>query len=145
MWEIDRYICLGVLVVLSLIDIYKHKVPGHILISGIVCVAAYHLVDHKVPLTVVAGGMGIGGIFLAMSKVTDERIGYGDSLGIMILGAYLGIWKIVEVLMGAFFMLGVCSVLVLCLKKMSKGIAFPFFPFLTAGYALVLLAEGGMI
>lgn len=145
MWEVDRYVCLGILIILSLIDIYRHEVPVRILISGVIGVVLYHLPVPKVPLLLLAGGVGIGGVFLLVSKATDEGIGYGDSFGIMVLGAYLGLWKIIEVLAGAFLMLGVCSVVILCIRRMHRGIIFPFFPFLTSGYVLVLLAEGGVL
>lgn len=145
MWEVDRYVCLGILIILSLIDIYRQEVPVRILISGVIGVVLYHLPIPKIPLLLLAGGMGVGGIFLLISRVTDEGIGYGDSFGIMVLGAYLGLWKIIEVLAFAFLILGVCSVVGLCIRKMNRGVMFPFFPFLTGGYALVLLVERGVL
>mgnify|MGYP000600478300 CR=1 FL=1 len=51
----------------------------------------------------ICAGIGVGVLFLLVSKVTEEAIGYGDSVAIMILGGYLGFWKVVGVLAAAFF------------------------------------------
>lgn len=50
----------------------------------------------------ICAGIGVGVLFLLVSKVTEEAIGYGDSVAIMILGGYLGFWKVVGVLAAAF-------------------------------------------
>ena len=83
---------------------------------------------------------GVGVLFLLVSKVTEEAIGYGDSVAIMILGGYLGFWKVVGVLAAAFFISGVCSV-ILAFRRRVK--TMPFFPFLTLGYILMLAEQGG--
>ena len=88
----------------------------------------------------ICAGIGVGVLFLFVSKVTEEAIGYGDSVAIMILGGYLGFWKVVGVLAAAFFTSGVCSV-ILAFRGRVK--AMPFFPFLTLGYILMLAEQGG--
>ena len=72
--------------------------------------------------------------------MTEEAIGYGDSVAIMILGGYLGFWKVVGVLATAFFTSGVCSV-ILAFRGRVK--TMPFFPFLTLGYILMLAEQRG--
>lgn len=88
----------------------------------------------------ICAGIGVGVLFLLVSKVTEEAIGYGDSVAIMILGGYLGFWKVVEVLAAAIFTSGVCSV-ILAFRGRVK--TMPFFPFLTLGYILMLAEQGG--
>lgn len=85
-------------------------------------------------------GIGVGVLSLLVSKVTEEAIGYGDSVAIMILGGYLGFWKVVGVLAAAIFTSGVCSV-ILALRGRVK--TMPFFPFLTLGYILMLAEQRG--
>ena len=87
----------------------------------------------------ICAGIGVGVLFLLVSKMTEE-IGYGDSVAIMILGGYLGFWKVVEVLAAAIFTSGVCSV-ILAFRGRVK--TMPFFPFLTLGYILMLAEQGG--
>ena len=88
----------------------------------------------------ICAGIGVGVLFLLVSKMTEEAIGYGDSVAIMILGGYLGFWKVVEVLAAAIFTSGVCSV-ILAFRGRVK--TMPFFPFLTLGYILMLAEQGG--
>ena len=88
----------------------------------------------------ICAGIGVGVLFFLVSKVTEEAIGYGDSVAIMILGGYLGFWKVVGVLAAAFFTSGVCSV-ILAFRGRVK--TMPFFPFLTLGYILMLAEQRG--
>lgn len=141
MWTVSQIICLGSLTGLSVTDIYYRKVPGEILAMGAAGTLIYQLYSRSVSPWVLAGGAGVGVLFLLGSKVTREGIGYGDSLAILILGAYMGLWELLKVLSGAFFLLFITSVAGLCMKKMSRKYALPMFPFLTAGYLLVLLVQ----
>ena len=74
--------------------------------------------------------------------VGGRWIGYGDSLAILILGIYLGIWGLLEVLMTAFFILGIIGLICVVIKRKKKGLAFPFYPFLTVGYLLGVCIGG---
>ncbi len=141
MWTVSQVICLGSLAGLSVADIYYRKVSGEILAMGAAGVLIYQFCSRSISLWMLGGGVGIGGLFLLASKVTREGIGYGDSLAIMILGAYMGVWELLKVLSGAFVLLFVVSAAGLCMRKMSRKYALPLFPFLTAGYLLELLAK----
>ena len=81
----------------------------------------------------IAGRRLIGMIFIGISKITREAIGYGDSLAILILGIYLGVWGLLEVLATSFFILGILALGFVTLRR-KKSLAFPFYPFLTVGY-----------
>ena len=61
---------------------------------------------------------------------------------ILILGIYLGIWGLLEVLMTAFFILGIIGLICVVIKRKKKGLAFPFYPFLTVGYLLGVCIGG---
>ena len=74
--------------------------------------------------------------------ITREGMGYGDSWSILILGIYLGVWKLLEVLSTAFMLLGAAAVICLVGKKMSRKYRLPFLPFLAAGYLCSILAGG---
>ena len=98
--------------------------------------------DGKCRLEIVGAGGLSGILFLWISKITNEAIGYGDSLAILILGIYLGIWGLLEVLMTAFFILGIIGLICVVIKRKKKGLAFPFYPFLTVGYLLGVCIGG---
>lgn len=139
MWTISQIVCFVILIGLSMVDIQYHKVPVNVLIAGNIFAVLYQIYQMcagKAEVWQVAGGVGVGLIFLLMSKVTREGIGYGDSWGILSLGIYMGFGQLVAVLAGTLFILVIVSIVVLCVKKMSRTYCIPFFPFLTIGYAM---------
>ena len=83
------------------------------------------------------GGM-FGLLFLVQGKVTKESIGYGDGLGIMILGIFQGT-GLLPVLFLAFGFSGGYGVWRFVVKKASKEEEMPFFPFLLFGELGVLV------
>ena len=109
----------------------------------------------KCNVWILGGGIAVGLCFLGISRLTGEGIGYGDSIMILLLGIYLGIWKLLIVLSGAFFLLALAAVVLLSyysirgkgmaqgtvgMKKISRKYALPFYPFLTCGYILYLVS-----
>lgn len=71
-------------------------------------------------------------------------MGYGDSWAILILGIFLGLWGVLEVLAAAFLLLTLVSVVLLARKRMSRRLSVPFYPFLAAGY-LISVWGGGYV
>ena len=142
MWTLSQMVCQMILVCLSVSDIYFRKIPAEILLLTNLAAVIYQIMIGQMDLWMIAGGAAVGGVFLYISKVTREGIGYGDSWAILILGIFLGIWKLMEVLAGAFFILSLASVFFLARKKMSRKQSIPFFPFLAIGYLLQVLAGG---
>lgn len=153
MGNINRMVDIFVLVILtglSVSDIRNKKVSRKVLTLWGILTVIWKIVDlyqirvflEKMEQTNVddLAGIGVGVLFLLVSKVTEEAIGYGDSVAIMILGGYLGFWKVVGVLAAAIFTSGVCSV-ILALRGRVK--TMPFFPFLTLGYILMLAEQRG--
>ena len=90
----------------------------------------------------ISGGIAVGALFLLVSRITREGMGYGDSWAIFILGIYLGIWKLLEALSAAFLFLGAAAVICLLIKKMSRKYKLPFVPFLAIGYLCSILTGG---
>ena len=153
MGNINRMVDIFVLVILTVLsvsDIRNKKVSRKVLTLWGILTVIWKIVDfyqirvflEKMEQTNVddLAGIGVGVLFLLVSKVTEEAIGYGDSVAIMILGGYLGFWKVVGLLAAAIFTSGVCSV-ILALRGRVK--TMPFFPFLTLGYILMLAEQRG--
>lgn len=137
--EISRMICFGILAGMSILDIASRKVPVKVLLVMALGAVGYHAVCREEEILVLAAGAAVGILFVFMSRVTKEGIGYGDSLGIFALGVYLGVWSLLEVLSGAFFLLAISAAALLAGKRMSRKYALPFYPFLTIGYALWMI------
>ena len=141
MWKISQIICMGILLVMAIIDIRFRKVPVWLLILGGITGILYQWMQGSNDLWLEAGGAGVGIVFLLLSKFTTEGIGYGDSLAILDLGIYLGFWDLLLVLGSAFLLLVVAGVFCLIRRKISRKQAIPFYPFLAAGYLMSVLAK----
>ena len=90
-------------------------------------------------LHVKIGGLLIGVFFFAISWLTKEDIGYGDSWIITILGMYLG-WKdLIRVLFLASFLACLVSLGIMWKRGWKKEGSIPFVPFLTIGLLGVLV------
>lgn len=74
-----------------------------------------------------------GIVMLAGSVVTGEKIGKGDGIALLILGAILGYRNCVMVTLISAGLLFVFCVIGLAAKKMKKDTRIPFIPFLFIG------------
>lgn len=140
MWEMMDGILFLLIIPLAVVDIKRQRVPvwslGILAAGSIIKQCISELSDSWLIL----GGVGIGIVFLILSKVTEEGLGYGDSLGILILGVGLGVWKLLEVLTVTFLLLFVWSSIVWCIRK-KKNQLIPFYPFLVTGYVLTFFSR----
>lgn len=143
--KVAKGILLGVLLGLSYIDIRMHQVPVNVLRAGGAAVLLYQIFFSEVFLWEFLSGVGAGILFLLLSRVTKEGMGYGDSWGILILGGFLGFKRLLTVLVTAFFLLAIAAVILLSRKKMTRKCSIAFFPFLTSGYIVLLFTEGGIL
>lgn len=135
---------MGILAWISVIDLRTRKIPVSLLmiLNLLVLIRQIcRLSSGREDAVLIMGGMGVGAVFFLVSRVTKEGIGYGDSWMILILGIYLGVWGLLEVLSYACLLLAAASVVCLSVKKMSAGYTLPFVPFLAAGYLLQIVFE----
>ncbi len=142
MWTLSQMIGMGILGVLSIIDIQFRKIPVEILGMANIAVIFYQVIIRREEFWLVAGGAVVGIVFLFLSRATKEKMGYGDSWAILILGIFLGLWGLLEVLMSAFVLLAAVSIILLARKKMSRRCTVPFYPFLAIGYLVSVWAGG---
>lgn len=134
MWKIEMGVCLGFLLVLSLFDLKYKQVPSVLLIFFFI-IGTCFLPYKKGEIIWKVMGVLPGIIFFGVSKWSEEKIGYGDSIGIFILGLYLGVFHVLSILCTSFFLSGCLG----CLKgsgRRKKEAVFPFFPFLFLGACL---------
>lgn len=83
-------------------------------------------------------GVFVGGLFLLISKLTKEAIGYGDSYLMLIFGIYLGGLSVLQLLFLASFLSGVFSLICLCFLKWKRKATLPFVPFMAIAYVGVM-------
>ena len=144
MWTLSQIIGMGMLSVLSIVDIQFRKVPVEILAAANLAVLVYQIMFQREDLWLVLGGVAVGFVFLGISWASRQTVGYGDSWAILILGIFLGLWGVLEVLAAAFLLLTLVSVVLLARKRMSRRLSVPFYPFLAAGY-LISVWGGGYV
>lgn len=142
MWEISQIICLGMLLLLSVIDIRYKKVPLILLIVSNLGALWYQCVMNETDTWLLFMGFAVGILFFFISRVSREGIGYGDSWGIMVLGIFMGIWGVLEVLAASFLLLILAGIVCMLRGKLNRKSTLPFFPFLTAGYVMVVFLGG---
>ena len=75
-----------------------------------------------------------GILFLIISKMTKESMGYGDGVIVLVMGVYISIQKLVGSLMLALILAAAWSVILLVFFRKRKQEEFPFVPFVLLGY-----------
>lgn len=134
--------CMLYLAGLSALDIRKKRLPVWTLAAGGVLAVIFQILWKGLPGILIAAGGVVGIVFLAVSWVTEESFGYGDSILIGILGIYLGFWNLLNLLAVSFTIAAGVAMAVLVKQKFQRKTLLPFVPFLGAGY-MVLLILGG--
>ncbi len=76
------------------------------------------------------GGCLWGGILLLTGYLTKEEVGYGDGLGLLILGAFCGGKRVLLLTMSSFFLSGIWGLWKILWKKKTKKDRIAFYPFL---------------
>ena len=138
-WNLCQIAFAVFLVVLSVADVRKKRLPLLLLLSGGFFIIAQSFCDRDISVISLAAG-GMTGVFVVcVSMITKEAVGYGDSFLILIMGTFLGFWDILYLLMGAFLMAAVFSAVMLIKTRFDRKASFPFVPFLTIAYI------GGML
>lgn len=127
------------LMVGAVCDLWKQKIPVIYLLTGAGVAIVEAIVQCEKIWEIKVGGAGIGVIFLLIAKFTKEQIGYGDGWMVLILGIYLGIWELLQLLCVGFALCFVLSCVGIACKKMTRRTRIPFYPFLLAGYIGVML------
>lgn len=144
MYSFSQMCWVGYLCYLSVLDIQKRRLPTGMLAIGAGAAAGivvYRLFWGIGPLMLSLAGGAVGVVFLGLSKVTDESFGYGDSILIAVLGLYMGLWKLLCVLMGALGLSAIFSMVMMKTQNFQRKTTLPFVPFLGAAYILLLLSR----
>lgn len=142
MYQITQWVSMIYLAVLSVVDIHSRRIPFWGLLSGGAAAVTYRVLLGREGAVLALAGAAVGLVFLGLSKMTGEALGYADSLLVVILGIYLGFWELCRLLAVSFFISAVFSVFMLSVKKMHRKTTFPFIPFLALGYLLILFPGG---
>lgn len=137
MWTISHIVEVSYLCLLGIIDLKTRRIPKKILTLGIFLAVGKNVIDYNKngfhSVLVNLAGVGIGIVFIVISYLTREMIGYGDSILIGIIGGCVGLWDLLYLLTLSFVICSVVSLIGLVLKGVSKKETLPFVPFLFLG------------
>lgn len=131
-WE--RYFIQGIELVFfgvgTYFDVKNRELPLEFLtifgLVGIVC----NVIWKYQKFSNIVIGCGVGCVFLLVGWLTKESIGYGDGLGLCILGIFEGWRGMIPIVFGAFLMSGVYGLWRMIGLKEQGSDTMPFFPFL---------------
>lgn len=132
MWKVKIGLVVLWLLFGAWMDIRKREIPVWYILLGVLVGGICFGMEGAGVWKQKGFGAAVGGCFLLSSYITRERMGYGDSLMIGLLGIMLGVWELAEVLSVAFLLLGIVAGYCFVRKKQIK--VLPFLPFLAAGY-----------
>lgn len=120
------------------IDYKYQELPLIYLIAGGCVSLIYQSLILPLTWEIWLAGVATGICFILFSKWTQEALGYGDGILIMVLGSFLGMWKIAMLLVIAFSVSGVIAIVGMIMKKWKRDARLPFIPFLLVGYLGVI-------
>lgn len=114
----------------SYFDIKNREIPMEFLISfgcfGIIC----NLILKYQNLKNVILGISVGIFFLFIGWVSKEAIGYGDGLGLCVLGVFEGWMGMISIVFGAFLLCSVYGIWRIIGYREQKESTMAFYPFL---------------
>lgn len=117
---------------MALCDIRYKRLPLWGLLLFLFTGVIHSVFSDKLNMMLVIGGILLGGIFVFLSFVTREMIGYGDSLLLVGVGAWMGINYLLGVCYVAFALGFVIAVILMITGVNRKG-TIPFVPFMLVG------------
>ncbi len=124
------------LVIAAIMDIRKKRLPVILLlvwiVSGMIIYAFFHTSD----ITDEIMGVILGAVFIAISLVSDGKLGLGDGMAVFALGVYLGGRGAGFTCIYALILSSIFSMIILISGRYARHREFPFIPFLLIGYLL---------
>ncbi|MFV0362102.1 MAG: prepilin peptidase [Suipraeoptans sp.] len=118
------------LILLSVMDLRHQVLSLRLLIVGGIILLIIKTVLGEYDLWSFILGICVGIMFLTISKVTKEKIGYGDSITIAILAIFTdGMVAMTSVMLGCLLVLPFSLI-----SRWSKNKRVAFIPFLTVGF-----------
>lgn len=115
--------------------IYKSVITAYLLLS-----LAGHLIaasgSSSVSVSAAAAGLIPGAVCIAISFLTRQGIGYGDSILITVCGISVGGRVCFNIILCAFFWAGIWGLVMWRFFHMEKKKEIPFVPFILLGFVI---------
>ena len=114
----------------AVLDVRYRRVSRRMAAGYLVLVTAGHLFFREAGAAFFLTGILPGVFCFAVSWITREGLGYGDSLMVLLCGLSLGFSRAAVLILAAFFLTALLAALLLSLKKADRKTQLPFLPFL---------------
>ena len=108
-WILCQVLFAGYMTILAIMDIKWKQISLALLLSGLIFVAAGLFCSRNISIFLPAAGAAVGIVFIIISRVTEESFGYGDSILILIMGGFLGLWNILSLKVSQKIDISFCS------------------------------------
>lgn len=136
------------LVLGSIQDIRTRRIPRWFLAAGVLLALIMLVVQGShdssaIPSNLVA--VIPGAMLLALAWITEEQIGVGDGLCVMIVGLLVGTPMIYLLLMTALLFSSAWAAGLLLTRRGTRCTRMPWLPFLAAGLAVSMWIRGGTL
>lgn len=139
MCQISEILFILFLLYCSVCDIKMGVIKTKILLLGILPVSIYAgFISEETSASIICG-MLLGGSFLFVSYFTREALGYADSILLALLGTFLGVEKLLFIMLLSFGSVAVFSLVGIVCKHWDRDKTIPFVPFLLLGYMGVMI------
>lgn len=139
MCKIADWVVFALLTACSVSDWRKKTIPYVLLLTLGIAVVAFAFLCDGVSVKMRVGGVLMGVLFLLISKISREAIGYGDSFLILFIGIHMGSLVALGVLFIAALLTAVVSLFFLWKCHWKRHATLPFVPFLTISYLGAIL------
>ena len=132
---------LGYLVILAVIDAKKKEFPFIICCTGLIPAVLCLWSRSEIDILSLLYGLIPGVVLLAIAVLSNEKVGFGDAIVLLLMGLALPFRQAYLAIVIAFVLAFVVAVFLLLFKKANKNTRMAFVPFLTVGTACIMLGE----
>lgn len=135
-------VCIIVLVFLligTIQDIRRKSVSTWIFIFFLPAILFQYLQGDKVKIWDILLGIGVGVVFLLISKITADQLGRGDAYAMIFFGSLFGGFFLLKMLCYVFLITFVYTLILLIFRKAKKHTTIPLYPFMLVGYVCMII------
>ena len=134
MWSI--LFVTGWLITAGIMDVRTRKVPIWMLVLGGALAVWAAFCQYRECLEVLRGMLP--GILLLLVALGTKKAGYADGIVLCCLGMAVGSEETLVLLGLGLFLISLCAMALLVLRKVGRDTGLPFLPFLAAAWLVVV-------
>ena len=121
-------------------DWKRREIPLSVSVIGGVAGIIFCICEHRrINEIMVASAFGI--VMLVFAKITNQVIGYGDGVTMLMLGLFLPVESLLSMSLLAFGLAGAYALILLVVFHGKRNTQIPFIPFLTIANGIRCFTE----